>query len=110
MRSKRSGRRLACLDPSREVQAPSPLTLRSGSDNNLIHINICRLLDRERNGASDRIWRDRHVAREGVFVEALTSVFDDERLGGALQENLPPMGVSTAINRYLRDKNRSQGT
>jgi len=37
------------------------LTLRSGTDNNLVHINIGRLLDRERNGAGDRIRRDRHL-------------------------------------------------
>jgi hypothetical protein len=30
------------------------LSLRSGTDNDLVHVNIGRLLDRERNGAGDR--------------------------------------------------------
>ena len=37
------------------------LTLRSGTDNDLIHINIGRLLDRERNGAGYRIGRQREL-------------------------------------------------
>ena len=42
------------------------LTLRSGTDNNLAHINIGRLLDRERNGAGDCIrWNRKAVHRGG---------------------------------------------
>jgi WD40 repeat protein len=54
--------------------------------------------------------RPKEEARQGVFAEALTSVFSDERLAGALQEFLLPMAVSTAINRYFRNKNLSQLT
>ena len=38
-----------------------------------------------------------------MFAEALTSVLNDERLAGALQEFLLPTGISTAINRYFRE-------
>jgi len=37
------------------------LPLRSGSDNDLVHVDIGRLLDRERNGAGDRIRRNREL-------------------------------------------------
>jgi hypothetical protein len=37
------------------------LTLRSGTDNNLAHVNIGRLLDRERNRARDRLGRQREL-------------------------------------------------
>jgi hypothetical protein len=37
------------------------LPLRSGTDNYLVHINIGRLLDRERNSAGDRIRRHRKL-------------------------------------------------
>ena len=37
------------------------LDLRSGTDNDLVHISIGRLLDRERNGAGNRHWRNRHL-------------------------------------------------
>src|SRR6266404_3798856 len=48
--------------PLKKIQAASSgwmaeLTLRSGTDNNLVHINIVRLLDRERNSARDRLRR-----------------------------------------------------
>jgi Caspase domain len=54
--------------------------------------------------------RPKEEARQGVLVEALTSVFSDERLAGTLQEFLLPMAVSTAINRYFLSKNLSQLT
>ena len=54
--------------------------------------------------------RPKEEARQGVFAEALVSVLDDERLAGTLQKVLLPTGVSTAINRYFRDKNLSQLT
>src|SRR6476660_3479300 len=34
------------------------LTLRRGTDNNLAHVDIGRLLDREHHGSSDRVGRD----------------------------------------------------
>ena len=37
------------------------LSLRSGTDDYLVHINIGRLLDRERNSAGDRIRRQREL-------------------------------------------------
>ena len=37
------------------------LTLRSGTHNNLVHVNIGRLLDCEHDGASDRIRRHRKL-------------------------------------------------
>ena len=36
------------------------LTLRRGTDNNLAHVNIGGLLDREHHGSSDRVRRDPH--------------------------------------------------
>ena len=54
--------------------------------------------------------RPKEEARQGVLVEALTNVFYDERLAGERQQFLQPMAVSTAINRYFRDKNLSQLT
>ena len=41
----------------REAELP----LRSGTDNYLVHINIGRLFDRERNSAGDRIGRHREL-------------------------------------------------
>ena len=46
----------------RSWRREAELTLRSGADNNLIDINIGRLLDRERNSAGNRIRPDRHLA------------------------------------------------
>src|SRR6266576_2032013 len=40
------------------------LTLRSGTDNNLVHINIVRLLDCERNRARDRLRRHGELVPE----------------------------------------------
>jgi hypothetical protein len=42
------------------------LTLCSGTDNNLIHINIGRLLDRERNSAYDRLPRHANLSRDST--------------------------------------------
>ena len=50
------------------------LTLRSGTDYNLAHINIGRLLDRERNSAGDRLRRHRELV-PGVGQLAFTSGF-----------------------------------
>src|SRR5260221_11613304 len=44
------------------AEAPIWLVLCSGTDNYLADIDISRLLDRERNGASNRIRRDRDPA------------------------------------------------
>jgi hypothetical protein len=41
--------------PASQEERRRTLTLRSGTDNNLAHINIGRLLNRERNSAGDRI-------------------------------------------------------
>ena len=50
------------------------LTLRGGTYNDLAHINIGRLLDRERNSARDRIRRDGELIRDSASW-ALTSGF-----------------------------------
>src|SRR5690348_2156654 len=44
----------------------SQLSLSSRTDNNLVHINIIWLLDRERNRTGNRVWRhrERSVGRE----------------------------------------------
>ncbi len=54
--------------------------------------------------------RPKEEAHQGVFAEALTNAFSDERLAGTLQEFLLPTSVSTAINRYFRSKGLSQLT
>jgi WD40 repeat protein len=54
--------------------------------------------------------RPKEEAWQGIFAEALASALNDERLGGALQEFLVPTSVSTAVNRYFRDRNLSQLT
>ncbi len=41
------------------IAAGPTLTLRGGTDHNLVHVNISRLIDRERDGAGDRSWRNR---------------------------------------------------
>jgi catechol 2,3-dioxygenase-like lactoylglutathione lyase family enzyme len=46
----------------RSWRREAELTLHSGADNNLIDINIGRLLDRERSSAGNRIRPDRHLA------------------------------------------------
>src|SRR5438876_11182963 len=58
----------APLGPSLEDNFPAAtrfreaeLSLRSGTDDYLVHINIGRLLDRERNSAGDRIRRQREL-------------------------------------------------
>lgn len=44
------------------------LTLRRGTDNNLAHVNIGGLLDREHDGSGDRVGRDPH------FVHAIADL------------------------------------
>jgi len=52
-----------CLQALRVMPATRlGLTLRRGTDNNLAHVNIGGLLDREHDGAGDRVRRDPHLS------------------------------------------------
>src|SRR5437868_6236244 len=51
--------------PHPPPSAKSQLPLRSGTDNNLVHINIGWLLNRERNSAGNRIRRYRELVSGG---------------------------------------------
>src|SRR5256885_15988152 len=57
------------------------LTLRRGTDNNLAHVNIGGLLDREHDGSGDRVGRDR------PFVHAIPGLGLSFRTGSGFREN-----------------------
>ena len=59
------------------------LTLRRGTDNNLAHVNIGGLLDREHDGSGDRVGRDRH------FVHANADLGLHFRTGHGFREICP---------------------
>jgi len=59
------------------------LTLRRGTDNNLAHVNIGGLLDREHDGSGDRVGRDRH------FVHAIADLGLHFRTGHGFREICP---------------------
>ena len=56
------------------------LTLRRGTDNNLAHVNIGGLLNREHDGSSDRVGRDPH------FVHAIADLVLHFRTGHGFRE------------------------
>ena len=80
--SQRSSRRLIRNGAFQGCGSPVRLglTLRRGTDNNLAHVNIGGLLDREHDGAGDRVGRDPH------FVHAIADLALYFRTGHGFRE------------------------
>jgi hypothetical protein len=61
LRLQQQARKLEEILPPRIPLERDGITLPGGTDNYLVHVNISRLLDRERNSAGDGIRRNREL-------------------------------------------------
>jgi hypothetical protein len=84
----------------------SGLALRSRTDHDLVHINVSRLLDRERNCAGDRIRRHRElvsgVGELGLHLR-IRHTFREVRPHEARRNDRYPQLIASLLAQTLRD-------